>query len=75
MNATDPRHGSEAGYSAHMRLDRTPCAACREAKNIVNAQRDRYKTDRESALVGGRWEIDRHRRVQVCVPDVERVAS
>lgn len=39
MSPADPRHGTEAGYSAHHRDGETPCAPCFRAKNRHDKRR------------------------------------
>lgn len=63
MEATDPRHGTQAGYRAHRRASQSACIPCRKAASAAAAKRREY----EAALTGGRWVLG-PRRVLVWEP-------
>ena len=43
--ASDPRHGTRSGYTAHRRRQETPCEPCAEA----NRRRNREQRERDAA--------------------------
>ena len=43
MDAHDPRHGSNAGYLAHYRSDKQPCADCKAARSAYIRKRRQEK--------------------------------
>ena len=46
---TEPRCGTEAGFSAHRRRREEPCSACRRARNQAQLQRKRRRREKATA--------------------------
>ena len=55
MRADDERHGTTAGYAAHLRRGERPCGPCRDAKNAYNRALVNGEDEDQIALTGGHW--------------------
>lgn len=62
MNPDDPRHGTDAGYSAHLRAKTPTCAECREAHRRENILRQLHP-NRKVLAIGSRRRIQALQRL------------